>query len=49
MSLSFTLPIILLFAQVAPGFEPGEEVVTLHPVEMKSITGSPVALAPAPG
>jgi tetratricopeptide (TPR) repeat protein len=46
MSLSFTLPIILLVgSQVSPAFEPGEEVVVIRPVEMKSITGSPVVLA----
>jgi tetratricopeptide (TPR) repeat protein len=37
---------LLLGSQVAPVFEPGEKVVVIRPVEMRSITGSPVALTP---
>jgi tetratricopeptide (TPR) repeat protein len=47
MGRSFTLPIILLLGtQAAPGFETGETVVVIRPVEMRSITGSPVSLSP---
>jgi hypothetical protein len=47
MRRSFTLLIILLLgSQAATAFEPGERVVVIRPVEMKSITGSPVALTP---
>jgi tetratricopeptide (TPR) repeat protein len=45
-SLTFLIILLLGTQQAAPGFDPGEEVVVLRPVEMKSITGLPVALAP---
>jgi tetratricopeptide (TPR) repeat protein len=38
--------ILLLGSQPVPGLVPGETVVVIRPVEMKSITGSPVALTP---
>jgi tetratricopeptide (TPR) repeat protein len=47
MNRSFKLlTILLLGSQAATAFEPGERVVVIRPVEMKSITGSPVALTP---
>lgn len=38
------LMIFLLGSHAAPGFEPGEKVVSLRPVEMRPVTGSSVAL-----
>lgn len=40
------LTFLLLGSQAVSGFEPGEKVVSILPVEMKSITGSLVALTP---
>jgi tetratricopeptide (TPR) repeat protein len=40
------LTILLLGSQAVSRFEPGEKVVTIRPTEMRSITGTPVALTP---
>jgi tetratricopeptide (TPR) repeat protein len=46
MRLDLALTTVLLIAQAAAALEPGDEMVVARPVDMKTITGSTLALTP---